>query len=277
MQKIHKSILAINDEQSAAYVADEAARRRHWAKHTTYFACIKCMDGRVDFPSMTNTPLGLVKPFRAIGGKFEVFWPSFLGRMHAWINSAMAHGSRSCVLVTYHYSASDTHLGCAGWKYDTASARAHAEKLRNELAYVFGEQLTAIVAGIETDVDIFTLHGDKGDVSGNTLQGKSENDIRAAIVSAFTNMPDDVVRDLIPFLKGNAEHISDLIAHPRAHEEKGHNERVVAVGQGFDWLAKLNYALVINDSDPNLDESVRVAISIIVKNLADAAKGDEAT
>lgn len=276
MHEIHQRIISINEMQSAAYVADESARRRHWAKHNTYFACIKCMDGRVHLPNMTGTPVGIIKAFRAIGGKFEAWWPSFLGRMRFWIDDAIVHGSRSCVFVSYHYSFSDPHLGCAGWKYDTAAARSHAEKLRDNLSYVFGEQLTAIVTGIETDCDVLTLHGPLGDVAGSDLNGKTKEEIEQVIRAAFPDMPSEVVRDLVPFMQGNAAHVRGFMTCPRPHQEKDHNERIVALGQGFDWLATSNLALIINDADPNLDESIRVAASLIVKNLAKAPQ-DHAT
>ncbi|MBP9864432.1 hypothetical protein KBC54_03220, partial [Patescibacteria group bacterium] len=102
MSPIQDRIISINAEASTQYVADESARQRYWAKHTTFFACIKCMDGRVLFPSMTKTPIGIVKPFRAIGGKFSIWWPSFLGRVRHWIEKAVSLGSRSFVFVTYH-------------------------------------------------------------------------------------------------------------------------------------------------------------------------------
>lgn len=277
MYPIQERIVSINADQSALYVADEGARRRYWATHPTFFACIKCMDGRVLFPSMTKTPIGIVKPFRAIGGKFNIWWPSFLGRVRHWVDKAVKVGSRNCMFVTYHYSASDAHLGCAGWKYDTTSARAHAEKLRDDLGYVFGEQLTAIAAGIETDREMLILHGPNGDVSGLSIAGKSDEDIRAAIMNAFPGMETKTVADLVPFLKGNAERVKELTDHPRDLHELGHNERVIAIGQGFDWLAEANLALIINDADPNLAESIRVAGSIIQKNLNDAAPGDSAT
>lgn len=277
MQPIHEQLLKINEEQSAMYVADEAARERYWAKHPTFFACIKCMDGRVLFPSMTKTPMGIVKAFRAIGGKFEAFWPSFLGRLRSWIDVAMRHGSRACVFVSYHYSASDSHLGCAGWKYDTAAAKQHAEKLASDLSFVFGEEITAIVAGIETDMDLLTLHGSHGAVNGEMCIGKSDDEIMTLLLQAFDNLPRVVALDLIPFLKGNAERVAELKAKPRDLEQKSHGERVIAVGQGFDWLAKANMALIINDADPNLDESIRIAGTIIQKNLSDAAPDDHAT
>lgn len=277
MQPIQERIIAINTEQSLHYVADEAARHRYWAKHPTFFACIKCMDGRVLFSSMTKTPVGIVKPFRAIGGKFEIWWPSFLGRVRHWIEKAVSIGSRSFIFVTYHFSASDAHLGCAGWKYDTVSARSHAERLQKALAFVFGEQLTAVIAGVETDRDILILHGQQGDVSGESVIGKSNEEIRIAIAAAFPSMDPQAVEDLIPFLKGNAERVQELTVDQRNLEEKGHNERVVAIGQGFDWLAQENLALIINDADPNLADSVRVAASLIKKNLSEGPAGDDAT
>jgi hypothetical protein len=277
MQPIQEHIIEINEAQSARYVADEAARHRYWAKHPTFFACVKCMDGRVLFPSMTKTPVGIVKPFRAIGGKFEVWWPSFLGRVRHWVQKAVSVGSRSFIFVTYHYSASDSHLGCAGWKYDTASARAHAEKLQKDISYVFGEQVTAVVAGVETDRDILVLHGANGDISGESLMNASVDEIRQAIALAFPTIDPQAAEDLIPFLKGNAERVTELTKEPRNLEEKGHNERIIAIGQGFDWLAQENLALIINDADPNLADSVRVAGSLIQKNLAEGPTGDDAT
>jgi hypothetical protein len=274
---IQERIFQINAEQSKRYVDEEAARRRYWAEHTTFFACVKCMDGRVLFPSMTKTPIGIVKPFRAIGGKFNVWWPSFLGRVRHWTDKGMMRGSRSVMFVTYHYSASDAHLGCAGWKYDTKAARAHAEQLQRDLSYVFGEQLTAIVAGVETDKDLLVLHGPQGDISGKSVVSMTKEDVFAELQKVFPGMEERVAADIVPFLLGNAARYQELVQHPREIQEMGHNERVIAIGQGFDWLADANVALIINDADPNLADSIRVAGSLIEKNLAHAAENDHAT
>ena len=225
---------------------------------------------------MTKTPIGLVKPFRAIGGKFSIWWPAFLGRMHAWVNDAMRHGSHNFIFVTYHFSASDTHLGCAGWKYDTAAARAHAQQLAQDLSFVFGEQLTAIVAGVETDRDMLVLHGTQ-DITGEQLIGKSSEEVDVTLAQAFPSMHPEVRADLIPFLLGNARRVEELTKTPHTPEAMEHNERIIAVGKGFDWLAEKNLALIINDADPNLAESIRVAANIIQKNLQSAPTGDDAT
>ena len=277
MEPIHQRIIAINKEESERYVASEAERLRYWAKHPTFFACIKCMDGRVSIPLMTKTPIGIVKPFRAIGGKFDIWWPTFLGRISHWTDRAISQGSRTFVFVSYHYSASDIHLGCAGWKYDTKAARNHAEYLKKELEFVFGEEITAMTTGVETDHDLLTLHGPNGDLSGEMLIGKSDQDIQDMIARHFPMMSQEMIRDLVPFLRGNAERISELRKYPRKPEQLEHNERIIAIGQGFDWLVEENLALIINDADPNLAESIRVAGSLIEKNLRNAPAGDDAT
>ncbi|MFZ2803612.1 MAG: hypothetical protein WA001_00140 [Patescibacteria group bacterium] len=276
MPSIKERVLKLNAEQSAKYVEAETARLRYWAKHPTFFGCIKCMDGRVNFSLMTGTPIGLIKPFRAIGGKFEAWWPSFLGRVRHWTETALSQGSRTFLFITYHYSASDAHLGCAGWKYDTKAARAHAERLQQNLAFVFGEELTAVVAGVETDQDLLILHGATGDLSGEMLIGKTEEEVLLEIGRLFPETPEAVRKDLVPFLFGNATHVQDLKQNPRNLKEKQHDERVIAVGQSFDWLALANLALIINDADPNLAESIRVAGSLIEKNLANEPIGHDA-
>lgn len=276
MLTITERVLSLNAEQSVKYVEAEAARKRYWANHPTFIGCIQCMDGRVNFSLMTDTPVGHIKPFRAIGGKFEAWWPSFMGRVRHWSESAISKGSRIFLFITYHFSASDSHLGCAGWGYDTKAARAHAEKLQQELSFVFGEELTAVVAGVETDRDLLILHGEGGDLSGEMMIGKTQDEILLEIGKLFPLMPEIVRKDLAPILSGNAQHVQELNARPRDLKEKQHNERVIAVGQGFDELVNANLALIINDANPNLAESIRVAGSLIVKNLADAPVGDDA-
>lgn len=269
-------VSAINAWASAQYAEAETARERYWASHSTLVACVKCMDGRVHFPVMTGTPVGVVKPFRAIGGAYQVWWPAFWKRFERWVDAAVRRGSRSCIFVSYHFSGSDTHLGCAGWAYDTTAARAHAMRLAADLTEVYGEQLTTIVTGVETDRDELMLHGAEGDVRGSALIGQPIETVRANIRKAFPAMPNAVLEDIIPFMMGNAEHVAARIANPRSVEALGHDERIIALGIGFDWLAQSNLALIINDADPCLDVAVATAASIIEKNLARAIPGDDA-
>lgn len=234
------------------------------------------MDGRVLFPKLTGTPVGLVQPFRAIGGRPEVYWPSFMGRLRRWVEEARAAGHRCVLFLTYHHSASDPHLGCAGFDYDTASARAHAFELARDLGWVFGEQLEPIVAGIETDLDRLVLHGPSGDVDAGVLLEGEAGAIEQALLSAFPSMDPAIRRDLVPLVAGNVARVCELRAHPKPATDRSHHERVIAVGQGFDWLHEANLALIINDADPDLAHAIRVASRILAKNLSAPRDGEDA-
>ena len=276
-QDVLELIKTINEEQSRAFMRDECSRLRHLAKHKTRIACFKCMDGRVHLPYVTQTPMGIITPFRAIGGKFSIFWPALMKRMRDLVMEAIANGARNVFLVTYHYSASRPALGCAGWRYQTGEARAHAECFARDIATVFEEQATVIVVGIETDSDELILHGPAGDVRGRDLLGCSKSEIASRLRYSFPSMDDVTLYDLLPFLVGNANHIQAFLNDPRELNELGHNERFVGVGQSFDWLVALaNLGLVINDMDPNLDEAIITAAHILTSNLDRNPEGDVA-
>ena len=51
------------------------ARQRYLAEHPTAIAVLKCMDGRINIPVATQTPAGILMPFRNLGGMFDLGWP----------------------------------------------------------------------------------------------------------------------------------------------------------------------------------------------------------
>ena len=51
------------------------ARRRYLAQHPTAITAFMCMDGRINIPVATNTPRGIIFPFRNLGGRFNLGWP----------------------------------------------------------------------------------------------------------------------------------------------------------------------------------------------------------
>ena len=53
------------------------ARDLYNAKHNTALLALKCMDGRLNLPVATNTPSGIIQPFRNLGGRFDLGWPHF--------------------------------------------------------------------------------------------------------------------------------------------------------------------------------------------------------
>lgn len=50
-------------------------RSRYLAQHPTAVAAFKGMDGRIEIPVATNTPHGIIPPFRNLGGRFDLGWP----------------------------------------------------------------------------------------------------------------------------------------------------------------------------------------------------------
>lgn len=79
--------------RSQAYSGPEAslARQRHLARHTSAVATLR-MEGRINLAAATHTPLGIVQPFRNLGGMFDFGWP-YLGEVHADYTSGRSSSS----------------------------------------------------------------------------------------------------------------------------------------------------------------------------------------
>lgn len=275
---INESLKEINVEESLRFVEDDERRRVYIAEHPTQITSFKCMDGRVHMPTVTGMPRGIVKPYRAVGGRFELFWPGLRKRLTTWITLGLDSGRRSIALVTYHFSASEKYLGCAGWEYETHLARERAKLLCDQMRSVYGDfALTPILTGVETDGDELTLHGPKGDVSGSQLIGMTLEQVRSVIGNAFPRLDARLVEDILPFMVGNAQRVADLKLQPRDLTGLDHAELVIALGQDFSWLARQNFALIINDFDPALTFAIETAAKIIKRNLNTGLRNSQAT
>src|SRR3989344_5287774 len=109
MHQIISDILKHNEEQSVYFTSPDArlARTQYRAKHPTAIAALKCMDGRVHLPLMTHTPLGILKPWRNLGGKFDMGWPHFGLEVSTWVDQEVNAGRDCLIFVTYHFSKGD--------------------------------------------------------------------------------------------------------------------------------------------------------------------------
>lgn len=269
--KLISELLELNRIQSELYAAQAPIRHAYREAHPTLVVAFKCMDGRVHLPVMTKTPFGLIRPKRNIGGVFDVGWPT--ERMRLLEITHYAHEEdRNCLFfVSYHFSKSDSHLGCAGHGYDTGKAITSSSKLVDDLQFAyrrFGLQENyAILVGVETDEEALVFHGRNGKtVSVAELGEMSETDVLALIKELYPDMPKRIALDLAPYIMGNHEHIKDVRERGKVNTDLEHRERVLAVGQGFDWLHKINYALINNDSDPKLEQVIGKAAGIILAN-----------
>jgi carbonic anhydrase len=74
MSKGIQNLIDLNKEHSRLFSdpGTAAARRQYRAQHPTEIGSLKCMDGRLHLPVATKTPLGIIQPWRNVGGKFDI-------------------------------------------------------------------------------------------------------------------------------------------------------------------------------------------------------------
>ncbi len=261
---------------SVEYSNPEAqlARERYLARHPTAIAAMKCMDGRINLPVVTQTPLGIIQPFRNLGGVFNLGWPHLGEVLANYVQRMISDGRRVLLLITWHYSKGDYHRGCAGINYDTEAAIAHAYTIQRQMEHTFGaghSTVYPLVCGLETDEDALILHGVNGErFELANLTPEDKPSLGSKLIELFPDMPERVREDLLPLLYGNLDHVAQLREEtkraPRVLDIQ-HREWMICLGRGFDFLHTPNLALIIGPYSPNLDDPIRKAAGIIESNM----------
>ncbi len=257
---------------SADYCSPETwlARERYRAEHPTAIAVMKCMDGRINLSVATNTPPGIVQPFRNLGGMFDLGWPHLGEVLANHVHRMVGEGRRVLMLITYHFSKGNPLRGCAGFGYNTAAAIAHTYAIRKQVEFTFGRghgTVYPLVCGFETDDDALIIHGEGEELLDLAKCGAEDRDSLAPRLAALLpDMPARVRDDLLPLLLGNLDHIADVRRSPR-HLDIEHREWMICLGRGFDFLHTPNLALIIGPYSPNLDDPIRKAAGIILDNM----------
>jgi hypothetical protein len=248
------------------------ARERYLAKHPTAIAVLKCMDGRINIPVATQTPVGILMPFRNLGGMFDLGWPHLGEVLAHYVQRMVTEGRRVLILITYHYSKGDPRRGCAGFGHDTAAALAHTREIRGQVEHIFGvghATVYPLVCGFETDEDALTLHGN-GTLSMADLTDADRRVLAPRLAAVLPDMPSHMRDDLLPLLLGNLDHIAEVRAQADRREREldiEHREWMICLGRGFDFLHTPNIALIVGPYSPNLDGPVRTAAGIIRENM----------
>lgn len=266
-------ILDRNKSQSEQFCApgSQLARKLYRAQHPSEIIALKCMDGRLNLSIMTNTPPGIIKPYRNIGGKFNLGWPYFGRLILDDIEYAVSKGRPAIVLSTYHFSKGDAHRGCAGHKYQTDNAKHGAITLRDQFEAAFGTDHNVVypmVIGIETDEEALVFHGKNTTFDVSQHVEASPDDIHGKLRHVYPEMPEHIVDDLVPLIVGNQRYIKELRREKRPIVDLEHKEQIIAVGRGFDWLHLPNRALVIGPYDPQWENAVATAGTIVLGNMA---------
>jgi hypothetical protein len=280
MNAVNTFLLNHNRQQSDFFLSpDEVARRELYKSlHPTKVKVKKCMDGRVNVPAMTDReiPMGIISPYRNMGGKFRIGSPSYahyVRNFYDYTLNAMKEGKcpGGLVIVTYHYSAGDHHRGCKGFGYDTDAARTYTAKLRDDCDYAYGsfhEVVHTIQMGIETDKEGFVFHGDvDGTLSIADSLDLSEAELRAKMRALYPNMKEGIFNDLMPFAIGNQRHVRKVIDANRPVIQLEHREQIIGIGRGFDPLHLINKALIVGPFSETWADEVAVAASIVLSNF----------
>lgn len=271
MENKKKMLIELNKKHSEMFQSQHLERELYLAKHPTNILVFKCMDGRIHMPTVTNTPLGIMRPFRNIGGKFNLGWPLLNESFDSSVRRSVAKGNRTLVLVTYHYSEGDVHRGCAGFTYDLAESKKFTENFRQQILRTYGKGngvVTPILVGLETDKDALILHGEDGSAHDlTTFTDGSTEFLVQYFRKVYPTMPERVLFDLVPLIQGNIQCVSDTKNTGKSDEAMVHGEWILAVGKGFDWLHTPNMALIVGPYDPNIGEPIATAASIIKANL----------
>ena len=246
------------------------ARDLYNAKHDTALLALKCMDGRLNLPVATNTPSGIIQPFRNLGGRFDLGWPHFGEVIEAQIRGMVKQGRRTLVLITYHYSKGDHHRGCGGFNYDTDAARTYTFGIKEQMEAIFGtvhSTVYPLVLGFETDEDAIVLHGSNGETLDlSTFSSMDFKSLPVALARLYPDMPDEMQEDLLPLVQGNISHIAGVRQSNRTLEIV-HHEWMIGIGRGFDWLHMPNLALIIGPYSPDLADPISKAGGIIEANM----------
>lgn len=246
------------------------ARQRYLAEHPTQIIALKCMDGRLHLPHATQTPLGIIRPFRNLGGIFDLGWPYMGDLLESCVLEAVNSGRRVLIIITYHYSSGEPSRGCAGFDCDKAAALEHAQAIRAQVETIFGydhQTVYPLVCGFETDEDALVLHG----VEGKTLElselGESDlPTLTHQLEGLLPDMPKQVLHDLLPLVEGNIRHIAEMRKTPRELDIE-HREWMICLGRGFDFLHVPNVALIIGPYSPDLSGPIQKAAGIIRANM----------
>lgn len=275
-------LLGVNEKHSKLFVETRIDRQLYRENHPTEICAFKCMDGRINIPLMTNTPLGIIKPYRNLGGIFDLGWKLLGLDLMNWVQYGVTKRRKSLIMITYHYSMGDKHRGCKGCNYDTPAAVALTLNLYKQVRRVFGMNSSVvypIVVGIETDTDAFILHPqdptDKNLVYLSGEMSADRNFVVGLINDLYPDMDTNIKNDLLPLLQGNIAHIKEVKASNRHLDDMNHREWVIGVGQGFDWLHEANTVLLVGPWDQDMSNAINKALGIIADNMKSKRSKDD--
>ncbi len=273
-------ILDVSRHHSQLYCTPDAqlARKLYMARHPTSVIVLKCMDGRIHLPCVTQTPLGMILPIRNLGGIFDLGWPHLGEVVYDAVNEAICAGKKVLIFITYHFSKGSRERGCAGFNCDRDAALRHTFEIKRQLERIYGsahQSVYPMVCGFETDEDALIFHGEGGKTLEMAALGEiGEEELFTAIRTLCPDMPIKIVHDLLPLASGNLRHIAETRLSQR-DLNIDHQEWMLCIGRGFDFLHIPNVALIVGPYSPDLSGPIAKAAGIIQSNMAEGRVRDD--
>lgn len=271
MSKLIDGFLAHNTEQSNEFISPDQTlwRRQYWGKNSVEIAAMKCMDGRINLSLITGIPVGIIKPFRNLGGKFDI-GGHFGELLLAWVNRVMGLGRDAIILSTYHWSRGEKERGCAGFGCNLEASIAYTKQLLCDVEKVFGFRHTAVYpvqVGIETDEDALVFHGAGPVLDLSKVTSEDPDTLRIALEKLYPDMKPRMVESLVNLCVGNIRHIRTVREANRPLADIIHKENKIGVGTGFNWFHIPNEMLIVGPYSYDLAEPIAVAGNILLSNI----------
>lgn len=280
-EKRVQALFEVNRNQSKKFVskAAQTARRKYREKHPTGVILTQCMDGRVDFPDAMGLPLGIARQFRSLGGLFRLGWPYFGHVVNDAVSYSFNSGNDCLFIATYHFSQGDSRRGCAGCDFDVPFSIYQAELLRQQVESAYAKwhpRVHSVVCGQETDSGALIWHGaNKKTLNLADATGWGIDDLASAFRKLYPMMPEKMLGDLVELAVGNIKNIVAIRDSGRLATTVIHQEFVLAVGRGLDWLP-YGTALSIGPwNERELRTSIEKACVIIKKNMQEERVPDD--
>ncbi len=268
-EKLVQLFLKKNKIQSKLFQDESPARRTYREKHPTEIVFIGCMDGRVNGPHITKTPVGIIQVYSEGGGQFDFGWFGFGWLIRRWVKYSAQKKRNKIILCSYHFSKGAQHRCCAWFKYNTEVAKKHQQYLVSQFKSAFKEhhEVYPIMIGIDTDTDAIVVHG----VDGKTLDlsecNSDKQELFIKVRELFPAMSERVIKDFSKLLLGNIEHIKEVKESNRPIQSIDHQEQFLFIGRGFEWFNLPNKALEVGPYNPELSKPILVAARVLLQNI----------
>jgi len=267
-------IKQINREYSENFCLPDAQAERRWfcEEYPVGLFSFGCMDGRNNIPNATEIPLGVMKNFHFAGGEWH-WWNNVSTVFSKDIARHEKKHRASLVLVSYHFSRSEKHLGCAWFNYDTDAAIKANLKFLKKIERVYGDKhkvVFPVLVGLETDEESLVIHDSNNHenvLRVADLQEYDENYLKTTLVQMFGLIEANTMKMLLRLIAGNINHVAKIRASHRPVIDLDHREWILAIGNGLDWFRATNQAIIIGMYSYNPQEAIKTAASVIEKNL----------